>query len=324
MSKKDLHNSTDEDKDFLTHYPPRGPVQKQFASIAWEKLAMCTWVPKTSHRKTVWDNMSKVVSPIPASGGFLKGITHHNDSANVRGQLWHPVRAIASSKVHHYPKLCDDWHPVLEEYLPNLHPASCGIWPHSTDTWNDLTAQFPAIKSPQDYIKHILALHDGEARHVRQPTWKAIELDPASGGISNPVFWRYQFARKRQTRTWLYNRELGDQKDTPLTYRDIDWILREEEGETHLIRLYGEPPASGGNGEWQIICGNCITLVELFWFFRSTASAFDLYRLYTACQVWITKRFHSFSQSEKAIETRNAKQWKHEETGLWGLNRKQK
>ena len=40
---------------------------------------------------------------------------HKSDGADAQGQLWHPVRAIASTKVHDYPKLVRDWEKQFDK-----------------------------------------------------------------------------------------------------------------------------------------------------------------------------------------------------------------
>ena len=79
-------------------------------------------------------------------------------------------------------------------------------------------------------------------------------------------------------------------------------------------------PATGGRpASWQIRQGNYITLGELFVFGARRCSCWDLYRTYTALEVFIRKKPHSFSTSDDANFRANAKKAKYENTGLWSL-----
>ena len=101
----------------------------------------------------------------------------------------------------------------------------------------------------------------------------------------------------------------------PVDHGSGEWanVFAQEQG--HILSLWRD----GSVGDIQ---GNYITLSELFFFFRREASAFDLYRLWTDLDIFMTKRFHSMSQSDNAIMVRNVKGFRHSETGIWGLNRR--
>ncbi|CAK0883168.1 unnamed protein product, partial [Prorocentrum cordatum] len=160
------------------------------------------------------------------------------------------------------------------------------------------------LRDTRDYVKHILALHDGEARLVRAG-WEPF---PASGGsILQPCYWHYQFSRGWDTYSWLSTHK-GN-----LTIQDLDWIMMKDGGETGLMR---SDPAFGN---WQIRSGQFITLAELFWFGKHLCSCYDIYRAYLSLPVWIQKRKHSTSQSAAGVLRRNAKASRHQEEGKYGL-----
>ena len=161
------------------------------------------------------------------------------------------------------------------------------------------------LRDTRDYVKHILALHDGEARLVRTE-WKPF---PASGGSTlQPCYWHYQFSRSWDTYSWLSSHR-GD-----FTNEDVDWIMRKDGGETGLMR---RDPASGGN--WQIRHGQFITLAELFWFGKDLWSCYDIYRAYLSLPVWIQKRKHPASQNAAGTIRRNAKSLHYLDHGKYGL-----
>ena len=98
----------------------------------------------------------------------------------------------------------------------------------------------------------------------------------------------------------------------------VRWILEKEDNETLLMKYC---PATGGRPErWQIRQGNYITLGELFVFGVDRCSCWDLYRTYTALEIFIRRKPHSLSNSDDAIFRANAKRAKFEKTGRWGLS----
>ena len=120
------------------------------------------------------------------------------------------------------------------------------------------------------------------------------------------------------TRFWLHERSFEDWGDFDLVDKDIDWIMEKEGDETAVLRRC---PAPGGGWNWQIICGNYITLSELFHFGKNVLSCFDLYNIYIAMPVWIRRRHHSISHTAQGTKRRNAKAMRHAETGRWGWGR---
>ena len=99
---------------------------------------------------------------------------------------------------------------------------------------------------------------------------------------------------------------------------DVQWIMDEEDNETQLMKFC--PATGGGPSRWLIRQGNYITLGELFVFGAQRCSCWDLYRTYTALEIFIHKKPHSLSNSEGAIFRANAKLSKFENTGRWGLS----
>ena len=61
------------------------------------------------------------------------------------------------------------------------------------------------IRNKEDYVKHLLNHHEGEARFVGDSRW---ELFPDSGGGEpwNACYWSYQFVGTNETRKYLYER----------------------------------------------------------------------------------------------------------------------
>ena len=134
--------------------------------------------------------------------------------------------------------------------------------------------------------------------------------------INHVRFWHYQFVKTRQVRTWLYWYH-QNQNEGHLRWDEIDWILKEERGETTLLK---RDPASGGTpATWYIREGNHVTLAELLNHGCHLCSCHFLYTLYLRQPVFITKRHHSESTAPGAMVTRNAKNLHYQETGKYGL-----
>ena len=109
--------------------------------------------------------------------------------------------------MHYIPRLQrfidgDPTLPINQSY-PDLSPASGGKDRLADATWQLLKQEFK-MRVHQDYIKHILAKHDGEVRLVGESDWMPF---PASGGhMRQACFWHYQFAGAREIRQYLYDR----------------------------------------------------------------------------------------------------------------------
>ena len=97
----------------------------------------------------------------------------------------------------------------------------------------------------------------------------------------------------------------------------VRWILEKEDNETLLMKYC---PATGGRPEsWKIRQGNYITLGELFVFGVDRCSCWDLYRTYTAWEIFIRRKPHSLSNSDDAIFRANAERSKFEKKLTGGV-----
>ena len=141
--------------------------------------------------------------------------------------------------------------------------------------------------------------------------------------LNHSRYWHAQTMRYETTADWCFHNhgaglKRGDQrKDKLLSWKDVHWILEREGNETLLMKYC---PATGGSPErWQIRQGNYITLGELFVFGANRCSCWDLYRTYTALEIFIRKKPHSVSNSDEAIFRANAKRSNYENAGKWGL-----
>ena len=175
------------------------------------------------------------------------------------------------------------------------------------------------IRNKEDYVKHLLNHHEGEARFVGDSRW---ELFPASGGGEpwNACYWSYQFVGTNETRKYLYERSQEEWSDRDLNPSEINWIMEVEDNETAVLKW--AYPASGGEGRWYIRCGHYVTLAEVFNLGKHFVSCYDLYLTYKSCKIWIHKRAHSVSNTPEAQIKRNAKMLRHQEEGIYGLRRK--
>ena len=134
---------------------------------------------------------------------------------------------------------------------------------------------------------------------------------------------------KEETRWWLHERSKEWWGDYDLRPEDIDWIMQIENNETRLLRWRRDPsdggpqtPASGG--KWFINDGNMMNLPELVWWGHKDLTFFELYRMWLGFPILATKRKHSESQSEAAQFVRNAKVLNAQETGFYGLHKRQR
>ena len=80
-------------------------------------------------------------------------------------------------------------------------------------------------------------------------------------------------------------------------------------------------PATGGKSPRELIRqGHYITLGELFVLGAHRCSCWDLYKTFTALEIFIHKKSHSVTHSDEAIFRANAKRAKYEKTGRWALS----
>ena len=136
----------------------------------------------------------------------MQGVPHKNDNTQHAGVLWDVVRAIASTKMHYYPRLREQMlgqRPVGQTWkfpdaFPDLSPASGGMEPLNEDTWQTLKEQFN-LETHADYLKHIPTKHDGEAKFVGDDNlWEP--FPGSAGDVHKACFWNYQFATTYETR----------------------------------------------------------------------------------------------------------------------------
>lgn len=266
---------------------------------------------------------------MPFQDELFNGMKHMNDEAKLKDQRWHPVRAIASAKLHFLPKI----RKVLDERgaganlqgatvkfaerYPDTSPASGGRYPLTEAGWQALKDSGMGIKSDADFIKHLLTLHDGEAKIVGDFTWHWL----TDSVVEDIKFHNCQFATTREVRSYLHWRSQEDHADDDLTGNELKWIMEEEINETLLLKWSYDDgykaddadspfPASGGRyagckGCFLIKAGRCITLAELFWNGMEVATCYDLYRLYLSLLPFIHKRYHPVSHTEEATLVRN-------------------
>ena len=108
-----------------------------------------------------------------------------------------------------------------------------------------------------------------------------------------------------------------NKKDGDLTWQEIDWIMREEDDETFLIRHNAD--SGYGEARYSIRAGNYITLAELFIMGDDELSCLDLYSTYVSLPTFIRGKVHSKSGTAEGIKRANARVLTHNERGTWGL-----
>ena len=286
-------------------------------------------------RAALWDDLIEHANPLPSQHEWVVGITHRSDQQSHRGQLWEPVRAIASNKVYRLrileenmaaasgaPGLADP--PQLRELVftkayPETRSAG-GMLPMTEEGWRSLKKEV-GIKTEAQWVRALFNLHDGEVRFVGNPGW--VEL-PDPDNLFHPHLWHSQTMRTPRARDWAHfhhGQGQTDQrlKEAPLSQSDVDWVLAEEGRETRLMKFC---PASGGDpSQWFIRQGNYVTLGELFTFGAYRCTCWDMYRTYRSLEVFIDRKPHSVSGSEEGTLRQNAKRKQFSEKGKWGLRR---
>ena len=132
------------------------------------------------------------------------------------------------------------------------------------------------------------------------------------------AFGTTSFATKTKARKWLHDKSIDvNQKDGDLTWQDIEWIMREEDDETFLIRYNAD--SGYGEARYSIRVGNSITLAELFIMGDDELSCVDLYSTYVSLPTFIRGKVHSGSGSAEGIRRQNARLVTFDEKGTWGL-----
>ena len=331
MSRRKLTQLSDEAKEKLRNIFTKAAKQKHFIDSSAASGAQETRFYLTSNddiirqnraKTRLWKDLYKEADPIPSAEEFVTGIDHYNSRDSNRGLAFNVVRAIHSRKMHYYTIMTKEMTTKPElafnKQFPFISTAS-GVQPMSNDTWLRIQRDLN-VKSKEEFVKHILTAHDGEARLIGDDGWQEF---PASGGAKpcNACFWSYQYAQKKETRKYLYVRSMEDWADADLDDWELDWIMKIEGGETTVLKLEDDP-ASGGHKRWYIRCGNFVTLAELFRLGMRILSCYDLYVIYKSLRIWIHKKAHSHSNSAEAQLTRNAKNLRHAEEGVWGLRRR--
>ena len=213
---------------------------------------------------------------------------------------------------------------LFDKMWPDTGPTSGGDRPPLSEENMQRMQREGYTEDKADFVKHILTLHDGEARIIIDRGYEPL---PDDVDFHKACFWHYQFARTRDVRLWLYKRSTIQKNTRPLTDKEIQWILECEENHTLLLRWeprLGSNPASGGSkrlheGDWNIRAGNYITLAELFKFGARQVTCYHLYLMYMNLDYYIHRKQHSLSTSPNAIKTQNAKALRNHETGYWGL-----
>ena len=162
-------------------------------------------------------------------------------------------------------------------------------------------------------------LEESEVRLVGESWWAPLVPDSRAWfSLHDPSLWHHQTMRTQETRAWLYWRSKDPmRKDRDLSQRDGNWLLDWEDNETTVLKFV---PASGGRPrEWRIRHGNYIPLGELLLFGKGLCTCWDMYRTYNSLDIFINRRAHPLSNSEAGILRQNAKRWRFEQVGRWGL-----
>ncbi len=277
------------------------------------------------------NSLSEFREPIPDLRSFVAGIAHWNSGTHAEGQWWDVVRAPASKKVRYY------YRGRLQEafgwgsyYRGGCVVSSdapfCEACPNNAvldDGWAALTpAAFRAALDAADiipdeedgYVKNILDKRDGEVRAWGVPTWRDVSSDSVEMLRHRRFCWHDQFARQPEVRQWLHaanTREEWSSRDQLLSWRDIEWVMHDEEGgETAILKR--DPASASGERKWHIKAGQHITLAEMFSHGCEMCSCHFLYARYLQQTIIITKRKHSESISLESEKLRNAKDvhWK--------------
>ena len=275
-----------------------------------------------NERERLYNSLFGFCDPIPDAAAVVGGLRHYNNSdAKCAEELWDSVRAIASKKMHYLTIL---FREVLLDphHWPNRRPFSFALaYPDAVGGHGETalsaagfqaTKEFLKIPSDAEYVKHIIAKHDGEARLWGHAEWVPV---PADADIHNARFWHPQFASTDAGRDYLqWCQQRRGQHNGRLSDAELAEIVHLERAETRLLK--NDPPFSG---KWLIRKGQYITLAELFHYGAALCSCFRLYRMYLALPLFITKKRHSQSRSENGAKRANAKRLHHAEAGRYGL-----
>jgi hypothetical protein len=170
MSARKLQSLTDGQKEILRQVVRRQEQQPHFLHFKWG--AGTRDVPETALeanlrarlQSQLLARVSQWADPIPEPYEFVQGIEHYNANPDNRNRTkWLVVRAVTSRKMHYYTMLKSDVEGVFHMEHPDLSPASGGSKKLEVESWRRLKKTFH-LEDFNDYLKHILPKHDGEAR----------------------------------------------------------------------------------------------------------------------------------------------------------------
>ena len=266
-------------------------------SIMW--LCSIDLVQKRRRRLSrLIDILKKQCSPLPSEQEFMTGIAHLSDNRMQAGMLYPVVRALSTHKMHYLAKLKKLFRDVAITddkrffcvAFPNLQPASGGerveYLDHAHPAW-DLMEEKWGVRTVPEFLKHLFAKHNGEARLIGDFSWIRMRED-----VCNPEFWSYQFARTENTRAWLASRKDPDER---MLLKNVHWILDESDGRTLLIRR----GHADGVAQFYIRSGTVVTLPEMMFWGEGLCTCYDVYKLYVDLPIVIKKREHSGTQRNR-------------------------
>jgi len=224
----------------------------------------------------------------------MTGIAHLSDNPLHADMLYPVVRALSTHKMHYLCKLqkllrnvdfTDDTRFFCVAF-PNLQPASGGerveYVDHAHPAWEFMREKWGVCTVP-DFLKHLFAKHDGEARLIGDVLWIPMRED-----VCNPEFWSLQFARTDATRAWLARRD----PDKRMLLENVHWILDQGGGRTQLIRRgHAESVA-----QFYIRSGTVVTLPEMMYHAEGYCTCYDVYKLYVDLPIVVHKREPSGTQ----------------------------
>ena len=232
---------------------------------------------------------------LPSQAEFLTGIRAFTDDGDETNEQYSVVRALCAHSTQWCGVLCDlllrgvscdDQSVVFCNAFPNLHPASGGdrvaeLLEHGSPAWEVLRATW-GVRTVPDFLKHLFAKHDGEARLVGGATWTPLRED-----VRNPKFWSCHFARTAETRQWLAHHCREDPAQW-LTWEEVQWLLDEHDGQTLLIR---RDTCCDGGARFYFRTGIVVSLPEMmFHGLACKCTCFDVYKLYVDLPIVVHKR----------------------------------
>ena len=206
MTSSDVQALGEEQKEELRQIKARQGVQPHFSDFKWDAASGASllqdWlraVNDAQARANIYTQLPSLADPIPSPEEFISGIPHKSSNPSASGELWPVLRAMHSRKMHYLTRLAQkvDEGPKkkLATCWPDTSPASGGLamYPLSVENQRNMGESWK-IKKNSDYLKHLLALHDGEVRRVG---WTMSTPFAASGGnLQKACFWQYQFCNQ--------------------------------------------------------------------------------------------------------------------------------